>query len=531
MKSSKLKVLLIEDDGVDQMAFKRLVEIKKLPYDYSIVGSVSAAKDILKSDKFDVIIIDYFLGDGTAFDILDLIVNIPTIFVSGVDDAEIAVKAMNSGAYDYLIKDENHSYLAFLPITVENALKQKHIKAKNNMLSSSITNISDSVYITEKNDVIIFVNKSFCTTYKYSEKEILGKDSKILWTKESQRVDLVDSMDEYCHKRKDGSDFPISLSRSIIKDEKDNEIAYVSIVRDISRRKQNEDKLRLATAVFENTLEGIMVTDAEGIIISVNPAFSMITGYSRLDIIGEKANILKSDKHNPEFYKQLWAKLIDMGNWSGEIWNRRKNGEVYPEWLSITAIKDSHGKTIQYAGIFNDITGRKQHEQIIKYQAYHDALTNLPNRELFNDRLNLAVTQGERDHSKLAVMFLDLDDFKQVNDTLGHAVGDLLLQKAADIFIESIRKGDTVARLGGDEFAMILPQVDKVEDITAIAQKIIDRFKSPVLIDNHKVSAGISIGISIFPDHGTHSDQLLKMADDAMYQVKKKGKNNYHVSG
>ncbi len=526
MKSSNLKVLLIEDDGFDQMAFKRYVEKKNLPYDYTIAGSVKAAKDLLKSETYEVVIIDYHLGDGTAFDILDSIINIPTIFVSGVDDAEIAVKAMNLGAYDYLVKDKNYNYLTFLPITVENALKQKHIRAKNNMLTSSITNISDSVYITEKNDIIIFVNKAFCTTYKYSENEILGKNSNILWAKESHSDDLVDSIDEYYHKRKNGSEFPVSLARSAIKDEKDNEVAYVSIIRDITRQKLNEERLRLAAVVFENTMEGLMITDTVGTILSVNPAFSAITGYNAKEVMGQNSSILQSGRHDKDFFHKMWTTLIETDKWSGEIWNRRKNGEIFPEWLSITAIKDVQRKVTQYAAVFNDITGRKQYEEVIKYQAYHDSLTTLPNRELFNDRLGLAVTQGERDHSKLAVLFLDLDDFKQVNDTFGHAVGDLLLQKVTDIFIDSVRKGDTVARLSGDEFAMILPQVEKVEDTTAIAQKIIDRFKSPILVDHHEVSVGISIGISIFPDHGTDADQLLKMADDAMYQVKKKGKNN-----
>ncbi|HEO65335.1 MAG TPA: diguanylate cyclase, partial [Spirochaetes bacterium] len=436
---------------------------------------------------------------------------------------------MNSGAYDYLVKDKNYNYLTFLPITVENALKQKHIRARNNMLTSSITNISDSIYITEKNDIIIFVNRAFCNTYKYDENEILGKDSQILWNTESQRDGLVDSVDEYYHKRKNGREFPVSLTRSAIKDEKDRDVAYVSIVRDITKQKLNEERLRLAAVVFENTMEGLMITDTVGTILSINPAFSAISGYNKNEVMGQNSSILHSGRHDKAFFHKMWTTLIQTDKWSGEIWNRRKNGEIFPEWLSITAIKDNQGKVAQYAGVFNDITGRKQYEELIKYQAYHDALTALPNRELFNDRLNLAVTQGERDKSKMAILFLDLDDFKQVNDSFGHSVGDLLLQKAADIFIESVRKGDTVARFGGDEFAIILSRIDNQDNAAAVAQMIIDRFKNPVLIDQHKISVGVSIGISLFPDHGIGPDKLLEMADNAMYQVKEKGKNNFLV--
>lgn len=252
MKNTRYKILLIEDDKLDQMAFKRAIEEQNLAYDCTIAGSVSQAQSILATEQFDIIIADYILGDGTGFDILDLVKNTPFILVTGAGDEETAVKVWRAGAYDYLIKDPERNYLKALPITVENAVRHKKTEAKLQLLSGAVTSTDDSVYITDMDNKIIFVNKAFCKTYGYTEQEIIGKDSNILWIAKPQSENtrsvfrLVRSAWEvgFYHKRKNGSVFPVSLSRSIIKDSNGNEIAVVGIARNISERILVEDELR-----------------------------------------------------------------------------------------------------------------------------------------------------------------------------------------------------------------------------------------------------------------------------------------------
>jgi PAS domain S-box-containing protein len=259
MENAKYRILMVEDDKLDQKAFERLVKDEKLPYDCTIAGSVSEAKSILASGQFDVVISDYALGDGTAFDILDLVKNTPTIIVTGTGDEELAVKTWRAGAYDYLIKDLDRNYLKAVPITVENAITHKRTEEKVQLLSGAIMSTDDSVYITDMENKIIFVNKAFRETYGYQEEEVVGKDSNILWMGKLQGkgtrsvFQIVRSAWEvgFYHKRKDGSVFPVSLSRSIIKDSGGNEVAVVGVVRDISDRILMEDELRTANQKLE----------------------------------------------------------------------------------------------------------------------------------------------------------------------------------------------------------------------------------------------------------------------------------------
>ncbi len=258
MESIRHKILLIEDDELDQMAFKRLTEYEELPYDCTIAGSVSEAQSILDSKQFDIVIADYLLGDGTAFDILDSVKNTPVIFVTGAGDEEIAVKAWKAGAYDYLVKDHERNYLKTVPITVENAIKHKRIEARLRLLSHAIVSTDDSVYITDLEDRITFVNRAFCETYGYQEEEVIGKDSNILW-KESPLSTGAESTYQavggwevgFYHKRKDGSEFPVSLTRSEVRDENGNEVALVVIARNISERMYAENEFRALNQKLE----------------------------------------------------------------------------------------------------------------------------------------------------------------------------------------------------------------------------------------------------------------------------------------
>lgn len=300
--------------------------------------------------------------------------------------------------------------------------------------------------------------------------------------------------------------------------------------RDISERMQRDLELKMADKVIENTLEGVLVTDSAGKILSVNPAFTRITGYTAEEAIGETPRLLRSNHHDVRFYQQLWASLLGSGQWQGEIWNRRKNGDAYPEWLTISAIRDENGVVQQYVSVFNDITKYKRQEEHIHHQAYHDALTDLPNRLLFADRLKLAVAHAYRHRQQLAVMFLDLDRFKQINDGFGHHVGDQLLQEVAKRLQTLVRADDTVARLGGDEFTLLLlPNISHTDDAIKIADQMITAFDTPLVIEKHELFTSPSIGIAIYPYDGTDAETLMKNADSAMYLAKRNGRNSYQL--
>jgi diguanylate cyclase (GGDEF)-like protein/PAS domain S-box-containing protein len=282
---------------------------------------------------------------------------------------------------------------------------------------------------------------------------------------------------------------------------------------------------RLSRIVFDNALEGITVTDDKARIQMVNRAFVETTGYSAQEAIGQTPALLRSGRHDATFYQAFWKALTEKGEWRGEIWNRRKNGSLYPEWLNVSAVRNARGDIEHFIAIFSDITERKQREEMITWQAYHDALTGLPNRMLFRDRLDQTLAMARRVKNRSpAVMFLDLDRFKQINDTLGHDAGDELLKEVAARLKRCVRDSDTVARLGGDEFTVLLPEVSDEVSVRIVADKILDLMQSPVLLAGTEVTVTTSVGIAIFPRDGRDADTLMKHADSAMYQVKAGGR-------
>ena len=291
---------------------------------------------------------------------------------------------------------------------------------------------------------------------------------------------------------------------------------------------RSEKKFR---SIVENTLEGIIITDSKGVIQMVNPAFTVVTGFEVGEVFGKNPCLLSSGHHDARFYQDMWQTITQTNSWKGEIWNRRKNGESYPEWLSINTIKDEQGQVTNYVGVFSDITERKKKEEDLKNLAFYDALTGVPNRMLFNERLLQAIRAALRSKQQIAVFFLDLDYFKQVNDNHGHEVGDLLLQEVAKRLLSILRKEDTVARLGGDEFAIVLRTVLNPDDAFLIANKIIESLTLPFLLKEHVCRIGTSIGISLFPTHASSSETLVKFADEAMYAAKKSGRNCYRLHG
>jgi diguanylate cyclase (GGDEF)-like protein/PAS domain S-box-containing protein len=298
---------------------------------------------------------------------------------------------------------------------------------------------------------------------------------------------------------------------------------------DITKSKQSDEDIKLAASVFTYAREGIVITDTTGVIINVNNAFTVITGYTLDDVIGKNPRLLKSERHLPEFYKDMWDTLLEKGYWSGEIWNTRKNGEVYPEILTISAVLDNIGKVKNYLGLFNDITAIKAHQSQLERIAHYDMLTHLPNRTLLSDRLTQSMNRCQRQNTLIAVAFLDLDRFKIVNDTYGHDFGDKLLIIISNRMTDALRSEDTLARIGGDEFVAIMDNISSVEECEPILERILRAASDSVDIDGIRIDVSASIGVSIYPQDGTDADQLMRNADQAMYVAKQQGKNRYHL--
>ncbi len=297
---------------------------------------------------------------------------------------------------------------------------------------------------------------------------------------------------------------------------------------EIAARKLSDQFKRLSTAIFEAATEAILVTDVEGNILAVNPAFTRITGYSAEEVLGKNPKILQSGRQDKAFYKKMWETICTEGHWQGEIWNRRKNGKIYPEWLSITAVKDEEDHSVQYAALFSDITQRKAGEAKLEFQAYYDSLTRLPNRTLFLERLSQAIKQTRRNDSKAALLFVDLDRFKAVNDHMGHAAGDTVLKMSAARLQACVRETDTVARSGGDEFLIVLTNIKTKEQAARVAKEILVQFAAPFQIKGRKASLGASIGIAMVPEDGEQGSTLIENADLAMYRSKTSGRNLHH---
>lgn len=410
----KIKMLYVEDDLVDLQAFERLVQKQGLSYDYDVGSSIAETKVLLEENKYDIIVSDFQLGDGTALELFDSFGETPFILVTGSGDEDIAVSAMKAGARDYLIKDSDLNYLTVLPVTVENALKHEKDEKRFQMLSHALMDIKDSVFFTDMEDNIIYVNDAFCRTYGYHEEEIVGKEAAVLWGKD-----------------------------------------------------------------IEN-----------------------------------------------EYQQSIFPKAL-RGGLKGEFLHRREDGSLFPVLLSRAVIKDDRKKPIAIAGIVRDITERKLIEQQFQSLAHFDSLTSLPNRTYMMEKLSQLLVQARWNNHTLALLFIDLDHFKKINDTLGHDAGDKMLKDVASRLVECVRDSDTVARMGGDEFMIILPKITKAQDAAVIAQRVIESFDSPFTLNGHDCMIGASIGISQYPTDGDDYESLVKNADIAMYKAKEIGGKNY----
>ena len=393
---------------------------------------------------------------------------------------------------------------------------------QDRVLAAIVEQSGDAIMTLDLDGYITGWNQAAERMFGYPPHEVLGKNVAMLKVEEEGAEDGFTRF-----KTRDGRLLFTTQSVTAVLDENGKESGEIRVIHDFTQDKLSRDQLLLWAKVYENSGEAVMITDSQNRILSANRAFSAITGYSLEEVIGKNPRLLASGRHDGAFYEQLWQDLLRDGYWRGEIWNRRKSGEVFPEWLTITLLRDEEGRVTHHIANFSDATIFKENEARIRHLAEHDHLTGLPNQVLLRDRLKQAMAHARRRGDRVALLFIDLDRFKLINDTLGHQMGDKLLQHVAERLRSSVRGDDTVSRQGGDEFVLVLQEIGEMTDVAHLAAKFLDILSDDYDIDGERLSITPSIGISVYPDDGATVEDLIKHADTAMYYAKEKGRANY----
>ncbi|HEC74088.1 MAG TPA: EAL domain-containing protein, partial [Methylophaga aminisulfidivorans] len=399
--------------------------------------------------------------------------------------------------------------------------------------------------IVSGEDTATYINEAFTKVFGFELAEVHGLNDWLLKVlpNATKRQRFIEQIAHALEQQTDTSSPPSSFEAAMLcKDGKYRTIICnakkldthataetLLIFYDISERKRAEEKLKLSGRVFNQAHEGILITDGSGMLVDVNPAFSEITGYSREQALYQNPSILKSDRHEPDFYSEMWTALRVEGHWQGEIWNRRQNGDTYAQLLTISTLDDENGETTHYLGLFSDITESKQQQQALEMMAHYDVLTQLPNRTLFADRFKQAIAHSHRNNTLLAVVFLDLDGFKPVNDQYGHDVGDQLLIEVSKRISTCVREDDTVSRLGGDEFAMLLNDISSSEHCENLINRIRHAIELPYEINGESILISASLGVTLYPEDNSDADTLLRHADQAMYKAKQSGRQRHQL--
>jgi len=546
--------ILVVDDSQDNLDLMEALLISEGFEKIHLANSGQEALSTLEGNHdVGVILLDMMMPGMDGHEVCRMITgsqkweHIPVIIVTGgaLRHNEALQKSFAAGAIDFASKPINEVELI---VRVHSALSLYRERVMRHHKTFALTESEENFRITfdrapvgiahvGERGQLILVNERLTEMLGYSQHEMMNLNFKSLcnssWHAYRERIEsLLRSNGDYCdyelpliHKQQKKIWTRITVAP--LREAAGKLKYFIHVIEDISNKKEAEESLKLAATVFDNSAEAIIVTDAHSNILSVNNSFTKMTGYTAEEVVGKNPRILSAKVHDSEFYKLMWTAVDNTGLWQGEIWNRRKNGEVYPTWLTISAVRDAKGKITNYVGISQDITSRKETEERLNHLANHDALTGLPNRTLFSDRLNNALARGKRYGQNLAILFLDLDRFKVINDTLGHDVGDLLLQNLALRLSQSLRGADTVARWGGDEFIVLLGEIHTSQDAAAAARRILNLFSDPFILGGQEIFVTASIGISIYPKDGDDAQMLLSNADTAMYRAKEQGKNNY----
>lgn len=544
--SSRRTVLVVEDNPGDA----RLVELFLLeetadPFRVLKAALLADALALLAREHVDMVLLDLSLPDSFGLDTLARVKAarplVPVVVLTGTKDEVLALEALRRGAQDYLVKGGGDGDLVRRAIryAIERSRVEVALRLSEDRFRAVFQNAGVGVVLSEADGRIVQANPAFCSMIGYAEAEVVSRSFRdFSHPEDAARADALRAemraggRDSYnLTKRYLARDGRVVWGRLTVtavreSDADGSEVRFaVTVVEDVTERKRLEDHMRLAATVFENSGDGLFVTDDHCNIVHVNPAFTEITGFDPEDVLGKTPKVLSSGRHDHEFYERMWESLRDSGKWQGEIWDRRKSGEMFAGWQNIAAVRNSLGELTNYVAVISDITSRKQVEERLSYQANHDPLTRLPNRTLFHERLSRAVARAHRNQSLVALLFIDLDKFKEVNDTLGHLAGDMLLQQVAERLTGATRQGDTVARLAGDEFTVILEDVQDPRDAAVVAHKILHMLVEDFDLAGHTAHISSSIGVALYPADAGDPQSLIKLADAAMYRAKHLGRN------
>ncbi len=540
------RILIVEDQNIIALDLKnRLTSLGYVVSAMLAYGEEAVAKT--EEIKPDLILMDIVLkGEMDGVQAAEQIQNrydLPIIYLTAHSDERTLQRATVTEPYGYILKPfEDRELHMAIEMALYKHRMEGRLKEQGRWLTATLRSIGDGVIATDARMRVKLINSVAETLTGWTQAEALGRELNEVFriANEERPLRGTSPLNQALQENttiglgkqatllpRNGEAIPIDNSAAPILDEQGNMAGVVLIFHDIVERRRAEEKMRLAAKVFESAAEGIMITDAQSHIVAVNEAFTATTGYEQDEALGKTPSLLQSGKHDDEFYRDLWKSLKETGQWKGEIWNRRKNGELYPQWLSINTVRDAKGGVGNYVGMFTDITARKQAEERLRVLAYHDPLTGLPNRALFHTLLNQALAKAQRHHRLGAVLFIDLDRFKNINDTLGHAIGDLLLKEVAARLLTCLRQSDTIARLGGDEFTILLEEIAHEQDAIIVAQKTLAVLAEPFNLAGNEVFVTASIGLSLFPHDGSDVEALLKNADTALYRTKEQGRNGY----
>ena len=543
-KVTPLRVLLIEDSASDAGLLLRQLHKAGLDVQHTRVENAQDLLSALRLQDWDVVISDYHLPQFDAEAALRIVkdhdADLPCIVVSGTVGEDTAVRMMKSGAHDYLLKDK----LARLVPAIQREQTEAQIRRERRTALAAleaseeryrrlVDYATDAIFLHDLEGRILDVNDHACISLGYTRAELLHKtvNEFVVRVPDSSSTHIWQDLSPgtpvnvpAIHRTKDGSLFPVETR--LMQFHSKGQPLVLAVARDISERKRTEEQLRLSAEVFEYSREAILITNRVGRIISINRAFAEMTGYAQTEILGKTMRDLSSSRQDVAFIQQMGDSIRQSGHWSGEFWGRKKDGVIFPVLLSMVLVKDTNGQTRHYICVANDISEFKYAEQRIYYLAHFDVLTDLPNRAMLREWMTSALSQAHYNHEEMAVLFVDADHFKNVNDTLGHHSGDLVLAAMAKRLKTSVSSTDLVARMGGDEFVLVLPNTG-VDGAVDAAQRIAASLIEPLTIDQHRINVTISIGIGIYPHDGQTMDVLVKNADAALYHAKMLGRNNY----
>ncbi len=530
-------VLVIEDDEAARLTTG--ITLERAGYRVLEASDCATARRLFAETKPDIVLLDVLLPDGDGFSLCRELLaqpnglDLPIAMVTGLDDIGSIHQAFESGATDFITKPVSWGTLPYriqFILRAKQALKDASIsEGKTRALLAGIPDIilrinrdghvidmQVGAYANEMDEWVLHDPATGEGHLPVPVYRILAPHIRRVFAGNGEQLVEFDWSQP-------GKKLRTWEARVILREQDE----VVMVIRDITQRKQQEAELRLWAKVFEGSNEAILITDANLRIVLVNKTYEKITGFSEEEVLGVDTVKVGTKLHSHSFFRNLVHVLKERGHWDGELTNQRKSGEKFPTWYSISQVLNADGEPENYIAIFSDISERKKSRERIDFLAHHDSLTELPNRALLNDRLEMAINTAKRRGEKVGILFIDLDRFKNINDSLGHAAGDQILRQTAARLSASVRTDDTVARLGGDEFVVLLPRVRNERSMAEVAMKLREELLVPYVLEEMPLHLSPSIGIAVYPDDGEDPSELIKNADAAMYLAKEKGRNNY----